>query len=56
MKIKLLRMSRRLWNVDYLSPAANRLNQAKWARAVHQLGDKWLLAHHVQKEAVCVKH
>lgn len=44
MKTKLLKMSRRLWNVDYLPVEVNRLNQLKWARAVAQLGDKWLIA------------
>lgn len=51
MKVKLLKISRRLWNVDYVSRETNRLNQLKWARAVHQLGDKWLLARHVERRA-----
>lgn len=49
MKTKLLKMSRRLWNVDYLPPEVNRLNQIKWARAVSRLGDKWLFAKHVTR-------
>lgn len=49
MKIKLLKMSRRLWSVDYVPREVNRLNQLKWARAVHRLGDKWLLAQHVSR-------
>lgn len=49
MKIKLLKMSRRLWNADYVPAELNRLNQLKWARAVDKLGDKWLLAKHLSR-------
>jgi hypothetical protein len=48
----LLKRSRILWNSDLASPNLNRLNQLKWARAVQQLGDKWLLAQIVSKKAV----
>lgn len=52
MKTMLLKRSRILWNSDLASPNLNRLNQLKWARAVQQLGDKWLLAQIVSKKAV----
>jgi hypothetical protein len=52
MKTMLLKRSRILWNSDLASPGLNRLNQLKWARAVQQLGDKWLLAQMVSKKAV----
>lgn len=51
MNVKLLKLSRKLWNVDYVPAEVNRLNQLKWARAVHRLGDKWLLAKHVERRA-----
>jgi len=50
MNTKLLGAARKLWNVDYVSNKVNRCNQLKWARAVHRLGDKWLLATYVQKK------
>lgn len=49
MNIKLLKMARRLWSVDYVSRKLNRRNQLAWARAAHRLGDKWLLAKYVQR-------
>lgn len=50
MNVKLLSMARRLWNVDHAPTEINRRNQRQWARAVHRLGDKWLLATYVQKK------
>jgi hypothetical protein len=47
---KLLKIARRLWNADHAPTVVNRNNQLKWARAVHRLGDKWLLATYVQKK------
>lgn len=52
MKTMLLKRSRILWNSDLASPALNRVNQLKWARAVQQLGDKWLLAQMISKKVV----
>lgn len=49
MKTKLLKMARHLWNVDYAPKEVNRRNQRAWARSVARLGDKWLLAKHVEK-------
>lgn len=50
MNIKLLKMARRLWDADHASTEVNRRNQLAWARAVHRLGDKWLLSTYVQKK------
>lgn len=50
MNTKLLEMARKLWNVDYVPSEVNRRNQLKWARSIHRLGDKWLLATYVQKK------
>lgn len=44
MKTELLKASRRLWSVDYISREINRANQRKWAAAIRRLGNKWLLA------------
>lgn len=49
MKIKLLATARKLWTVSYIPREINRRNQLKWARSVHMLGDKWLLARFVEK-------
>lgn len=49
MKTKLLKMARHLWNVEYAPKEVNRRNQREWARSVARLGDKWLLAKHVEK-------
>ena len=49
MKIELLKTARRLWSYELCPPELNRINQLKWARAVHELGDKWLLAQQVHK-------
>ena len=50
MNVKLLRMARRLWGVGDVPAEINRRNQLMWARSVHHLGDKWLLAKYVQKK------
>lgn len=47
---QLVRHARELWNVDYVAPEINRANRRKWVRSVNRLGDKWLLAQHVQKK------
>lgn len=49
MKTKLLSMARRLWNSEVCPREINRLNQVKWAKSVARLGDKWLLAKHVER-------
>lgn len=51
MKIKMLIKARQLWRTGDIR--MDRRNQREWVRAVRRLGDKWLLAKHVQrKEAV----
>lgn len=51
MKTELLKTSRRLWQeMNYIPRDLARKNQLKWARAVQQLGDKWLLAQQVGKK------
>lgn len=50
MNIKLLAMARRLWDIDDVPTHINRMNMRKWARSVHRLGDKWLLASYVQRK------
>lgn len=52
MNTKMLKVARRLWNVDGVPDQINRANARKWARSVRQLGDRWLLAQPVtRKEA-----
>ena len=50
MKTQALKTVRRLFNVDYVSREQNRHNQRAWVRSVRFLGDKWLLANHVEKK------
>ena len=50
MNTKMLRHVRQLWNVSYLPQEINRANQRKWIRSVRRLGDKWLLAKHVERK------
>jgi hypothetical protein len=49
MNITLLRQARQLFQTYNVSPEVIRSYQRKWARSVHQLGDKWLLAQPVTK-------
>ena len=53
MNTKMLRHVRQLWNVPHVSQEINRANQRKWIRSVRLLGDKWLLAHHVERKEKC---
>ncbi len=48
MKTKMLTMSRRLWNTG--DRRLDRYNQRAWVQAIRRLGDKWLLATHVQRK------
>ena len=50
MNTKLLKRARKLWSNPYAPTHTNRHNQLQWARSVHRLGDKWLLAKHVQRK------
>jgi hypothetical protein len=44
MNTTLLRHAQQLFKTYNASPEVIRSYQLKWARSVHQLGDKWLLA------------
>lgn len=41
----------RLYRCDLVPKAINRANQRAWLRSVEMLGEKWLLAKPIQKEA-----
>ena len=49
MKTKMLRKARVLWATG--NQRLDRRNQLAWIRAVRRLGDKWLLATHVERKA-----
>lgn len=48
MKTKMLKKARALWNTG--DRRLDRYNQRAWIRAIRRLGDKWLLATHVQRK------
>lgn len=50
MNVRMLRHVRQMWNVDHVSQETNRSNQRKWVRAIRLLGDKWLLAQHIERK------
>ncbi len=50
MNTRMLRHVRQMWNVDHVSQEINRANQRKWVRSVRRLGDKWLLAKHIERK------
>jgi hypothetical protein len=50
MNIHMLRHVRQLFNVGYMPREINRANQRKWVRSVRTLGDRWLLAKHVERK------
>lgn len=52
MKTDMLRLARRLYNVDYVPREINRANQRKWARSVRLLGSRWLLAEYVSRKVI----
>ena len=49
MKTKMLTKARTLWNTG--NTRLDRRNQRAWVRAIRRLGDKWLLAKHVERQA-----
>lgn len=51
MRTALLRRARSLWDSPSATRETNRCNQLKWARAVVRLGDRWLLAKHVERKS-----
>ena len=48
MKTKMLIKARQLWNTG--DTRLDRRNQREWVRAIRRLGDKWLLAQHVERK------
>ena len=49
MKTKALRRVRQLFNNPHVPAEHNRSYQRQWVRQVRILGDKWLLAKHVER-------
>jgi hypothetical protein len=49
MNTTLLKHARQLFKTYDAPPEVIRSYQRKWARSIHQLGDKWLLATPVSK-------
>ena len=49
MNIKVLKHVRQLFNTEGVDKRINRHNQRQWVRSIRYLGDKWLLAHRVQR-------
>ena len=52
MNTDMLRLARRLYNVDYVPRETNRANQRKWVRSVRLLGNRWLLAEYVSRKVI----
>jgi hypothetical protein len=49
--LMLMRRAIRLFNSEYVSREQNKANRIKWLCAVQTLGNRWLLASPVNKEA-----
>jgi hypothetical protein len=49
MNVKMLKRVRELWNTG--ERQLDRHNQRAWVRAVKRLGERWLLAKHVERRA-----
>lgn len=56
MNTDMLRLARRLYNVDYVPREINRANQRKWVRSVRLLGSRWLLAEYVSRKVISNAH
>lgn len=50
MNTKMLKHVRQLFNTEGVDVRINRHNQRQWVRSIRYLGDKWLLAKHVQRK------
>ncbi len=50
MNIRMLSHVRVLWNSPHVPQSINRANQRKWIQSVRRLGDKWLLAKHIERK------
>jgi hypothetical protein len=46
---ELRRKARRIYNNDMVPDHINQHNQRKWVRAVLRLGDRWLIAHPIER-------
>jgi hypothetical protein len=51
MNTKLLQLGRRLWSSPDVPRELNRHNLRAWARSVHRLGNRWLLAIYQPRKA-----
>jgi len=51
MNTTLLRKAREVWLRDDIPRATARNYVLQWARSVHQLGDRWLLARYIERKA-----
>lgn len=49
MNTKLLRIARKNFCRDYIPVSTQRHNIRAWVRSLRFLGDKWLLAQHINK-------
>lgn len=47
---ELVRKAQNLFNVPYVPPSTNKHNRHQWVRSVQRLGDKWLLAKHIERK------
>jgi hypothetical protein len=50
MNTKMLKHVRTLFNTEGVPAHTNRHNQRQWVKSIRHLGDKWLLAKHVQRK------
>lgn len=50
MDTRMLKHVRELFNVECVPRHTNRHNQRQWVRSVRTLGDRWLLAQHVERK------
>lgn len=50
MNVRMLKHVRQLWNVPFVPQEINRANQRKWVQSIRRLGDKWLLARHIERK------
>ena len=46
---ELRRKARRIYNNDLVPAHINQHNQRKWVRSVLRLGDRWLIAHPIER-------
>lgn len=51
MNAKLLAHARKLWLRDDLPRSTARYYVRCWARSVHRLGDRWLLARNIERKS-----